>query len=120
MKDTLDDLVDGNISRRKFIERVTAAGLTLAVLGDAAENEVAAQIIKRTPAVAGIPNWTLLQNNVQGRVVPRGSVDYESSRGKIVWDAVKAERFPDAIVRVGSEADVREAISFARKNKLKV
>ena len=121
MKDTTDDLFDGNISRRKFIERATAAGLTLAVLGDANENEVAAQIIKRTPAAKPVtPDWTRLQTKVQGRVVPLGGVDYESSRRAMVWNAVKPERFPDAIVRISSEADVREAIRFARKNKLKV
>lgn len=121
MKDTLDDLFAGNISRRKFIERATTAGLTLAVLGNATGNEVDAQIGKQTPAAKlGTPDWERLQNKVQGRVIPRGGVEYESNRTKMVWNAVKPERFPGAIVRVGSEADVREAIRFARRHKLKV
>lgn len=121
MNDTTDDRFDGNISRRKFIERATAAGLTLAVLGDANENKVVAQIIKRTAvAKPSLLDWTLLQNKVQGRVVPRGSVEYESNRRSMVWNAVKPERFPGAIMRVGSDVDVREAILFARRNKLKV
>jgi FAD/FMN-containing dehydrogenase len=61
-----------------------------------------------------------LQKNVQGRVVPRGGVEYESSRRTVTWNALKPERYPDAIVRVESEADVREAIRFARRHDLKV
>jgi FAD/FMN-containing dehydrogenase len=38
----------------------------------------------------------------------------------MVWSALKPERFPDAIVHVESEADVREAIHFARRHDLKV
>ena len=76
MKDPPDDFVAGNISRRKFIERATAAGLTLTVLGNATENEVDAQIRKHTPAAKpGVPDWTRLQSNVQSRVVLRDSVD---------------------------------------------
>jgi len=121
MKNKLEDLFVGNISRRKFIERTAAAGLTLPVLGNATENDVAAQIIKRKPAAKpGTPDWTRLQNKIQGQVIPHGGVEYESNRQKMLWNAVKPERFPGAIVRVGSETDVREAIRFARRHKLKV
>ena len=121
MKDPPDDFVAGNISRRKFIERATAAGLTLTVLGNATENEVDAQIRKHTPAAKpGVPDWTRLQSNVQSRVVLRDSVDYENNRQTMVWNALKPERFPNAIVRVKSEADIQEAIRFARQHNLKV
>jgi FAD/FMN-containing dehydrogenase len=38
----------------------------------------------------------------------------------MVWNAVKPDRFPDAIVRVQSEADIRNAVRFARQRHLKV
>ncbi|MBA2703845.1 MAG: FAD-binding oxidoreductase [Blastocatellia bacterium] len=69
---------------------------------------------------AGTVDWTQLQNNVKGRVVVRGRADYESDRHTMAWNAVKPERFPDAIVHVASENDVSEAIRFARRHKLKV
>lgn len=50
MKDILDDLFVGQVSRRKFIERATAAGVTLAILGNATEDTVEAQARRKKPA----------------------------------------------------------------------
>lgn len=121
MKDTPDVLLAGNISRRKFIERATAAGFTLAVLGNGTGSEVVSQIRNPSPSPkSGIPDWTQLQNKIEGGVIPRNSLPYENNRQTMVWNAVKPERFPNAIVRVKSEADVREAIRFARQYNMKV
>jgi ureidoacrylate peracid hydrolase len=45
-----DDLSCDKVSRRKFIERATAAGLSLGVLAKATENQVDAQTREQTPA----------------------------------------------------------------------
>lgn len=65
-------------------------------------------------------DWQRLQADVRGPVVLRGTADYAAHRNTMVWNAVKPERFPDAIVHVASETDVRHAIRFARAQGLKV
>ena len=122
MKEKLMNSSDRNVTRREFLERAAATGVTLAVLGGTTKSEVAGQTIKSTTVTktGALPNWGLLQKNVLGDVVPNNSPEYESCRRSMVWNAVKAERFPGAIVRVRSEADVRETIRFARANQLKV
>ncbi len=57
MRKLSDGLFNGTFSRRKFIERATASGLSLGVLGNATENPIDAQIRKQKPAA------------IQGRVV---------------------------------------------------
>lgn len=76
--------------------------------------------VNRLTTQRGIPDWAWLQKRLQGRVVPLGAMDYEGNRRAMVWSAVKPTRFPDAIVRVKSEADVREAIRFAAQRSLRV
>lgn len=49
MSEVSDDVIIGTFSRRKFMERATAAGLIVAALGNATENEVEAQM-KNQPA----------------------------------------------------------------------
>ncbi|MGI8784844.1 MAG: FAD-binding oxidoreductase [Acidobacteriota bacterium] len=122
MKEKLMSSSDGNVTRRGFLERAAVTGLTLAVLGSTTKSEVAGQTIRSTTVTkpGAPPNWGLLQKNVLGDVVLNNSPEYESCRRSMVWNAVKAERFPGAIVRVRSEADVRETIRFARANQLKV
>ncbi|MGI8784845.1 MAG: FAD-binding oxidoreductase [Acidobacteriota bacterium] len=122
MKEKLIGSSDGNVTRREFLERAAVTGVTLAVLGGTTKSEVAGQTIKSTTVTkpGAPPNWGLLQKNVLGDVVLNNSPEYESRRRSMVWNAVKAERFPGAIVRVRSEADVSETIRFARTNQLKV
>ncbi len=38
----------------------------------------------------------------------------------MLWNALKPNRFPDAILYLASEQDVRGAVRFARKRHLKV
>jgi FAD/FMN-containing dehydrogenase len=53
-------------------------------------------------------------------VVWRGDVQYEATRRGMLWNALKPDRFPEAIVRVASEADVTAALGLARARGLQV
>jgi FAD/FMN-containing dehydrogenase len=57
---------------------------------------------------------------LDGEIIRRGDPDYERVRGAMVWNALKPDRRPDLIVRVGSQNDVVKAIDFARSRRLKV
>jgi FAD/FMN-containing dehydrogenase len=61
-----------------------------------------------------------LDERIAGTVTVRHASDYEAQRYAMVWNARKPDRYPDAIVRVESVADVREAVRFARDRGLKV
>lgn len=100
------------IDRRELIRRLSAGMCTSLLAGRAVW---ATQSTSRR-----LPDWTRLQKAVRGRVVLRGSQTYEDIRQAMVWNAVKSERFPDAIVRVESHTDVVEAVRFARERDLKV
>lgn len=64
--------------------------------------------------------WSRLQDRIKGQVVSRKDPNYEQNRQSELWNALKPPRYPDAIVYVASEQDVREAVRFARKQRLKV
>lgn len=57
---------------------------------------------------------------VQGRLIRRGDPGYESARTGAVWNGLKPERFPAAVVRPASEADVSHALAYARSHGLRV
>jgi FAD/FMN-containing dehydrogenase len=98
------------IGRREALRQLgTASSLLLASCG--------LPFAKRR---AGAADWSRLQAKVQGRVTPLGGVDYENVRRTMVWNARKPDRFPHAIVRASSEADISEAIRFARQHELRV
>jgi FAD/FMN-containing dehydrogenase len=65
-------------------------------------------------------NWDSLQGRLQGHIITRQDAAYEQDRGSVLRNVLKPQRFPDAIVHVASEQDVREAVRFAHKNGLKV
>ena len=50
----------------------------------------------------------------------RGSGEYESARRAALWNALVPGRFPEAIVRAGSEQDVLAAMALARGEGMKV
>ena len=104
---------DPSMGRRELLMRLAAISSTL-FTGCASRHSGRAQ------SQGGTPDWPSLQKRIQGRAVPLGAVNYEENRRAMVWNAVKPERFPDAIVRVKSEADVRESVRFARQHNLKV
>ena len=66
------------------------------------------------------PDWTKLQNKLQGTVVPRGSAAYDGDRSALIWNARKPERFPEAIAHVVSESDIANAVRFARDQGIRV
>jgi len=115
LKDTPDDSSAGNISRRKFIQRATAAGLTLAVVGSATENKVDAQITKPTPAAT--PSSPL-----RGLPAFDGSLTYEhtslelaaTDQGGIV------HRLPCAVLKPRSVEDVARIVRYAHAKRLPV
>ena len=73
------------------------------------------------PSSAGpIIEWSRLQDKLKGRVVSRRNPEYEQDRQSELRNVLKPERFPDAVVYVASEQDVRKAVRFAVKQKLKV
>jgi hypothetical protein len=47
-----------------------------------------------------------MANPYGGRVPERGEENYDRARRAAVWNARTPERYPDAIVLAGSEADV--------------
>lgn len=58
--------------------------------------------------------------DLDGSVTWRGDRDYESTRQNMLWNAWKPPRFPELIVRAGSEQDVVAAVTFARFRGLKI
>jgi hypothetical protein len=57
---------------------------------------------------------------IEGPVVWRGDEHYETTRRALLWNALKPDRYPEAIVSVASEADVVEAVALARSRGLQV
>lgn len=59
-------------------------------------------------------------HDFQGSVVWRGDSSYEQVRQSMLWNALKPDRYPEAIVRAASDADVAAAINLARERGLQV
>jgi FAD/FMN-containing dehydrogenase len=55
-----------------------------------------------------------------GNVVRRGDGGYETARLDSVWNGRVADRFPELIVRAGSEQDVVRAVELARDQDMKI
>jgi FAD/FMN-containing dehydrogenase len=58
--------------------------------------------------------------NFDGTVLWRGEPGYEEVRRSMVWNALKPDRFPEAIVRAASDDDVVAAVRLARARGLQV
>lgn len=58
-------------------------------------------------------NFDDLKRSVSGDVVTRDEARYAATRNALVWNGRKPARYPDAIVRVSSVADVQAAVRFA-------
>jgi len=65
-------------------------------------------------------DWRRLRTELRGELVTRGEPTYEGVRSGMVWNAAKPSRYPQGIVRVGDEADVRATLRFARRHSLRV
>lgn len=55
-----------------------------------------------------------------GVVLERGGPDYEAVRRQMVWNEVKPDRYPEAIVRVASTADIVAGVRLAEERGLRV
>jgi FAD/FMN-containing dehydrogenase len=55
-----------------------------------------------------------------GRVVWRGDPDYAAVRGAVLWNARQPARYPAAIARASSAADVTAAVHYARRAGLRL
>ncbi|GGU76131.1 oxidoreductase [Streptomyces albospinus] len=55
-----------------------------------------------------------------GTLIRRGDPGYEAERERAVWNLRTPRRFPDAIVRAATEADVAHAVRYARARGLRV
>jgi hypothetical protein len=63
----------------------------------------------------------LLQtDNLDGALIQRGDPRYEQARLDAVWNARKPDRYPDAILLAGSDADVVAGVRLARDRGLRV
>ena len=65
-------------------------------------------------------NFDLLRRSVAGDVTTRDEAHYAATRNALVWNGRKPGRYPDAIVKVASVADVQAAVRFAAGAGLRV
>jgi FAD/FMN-containing dehydrogenase len=94
-------------TRRSFIKTMGALGL-----GSALPDLNAAGTV--TDPQSELP---LL---LDGKVILRSDENYEIWRQSMIWHLSKPKRYPDLIVQAHSDADVVEAVRYARRNGLKV
>ncbi len=95
-------------SRRDFLKKIT----TLGVMGTTA--------YLRSSGSMAAPTTGALATRLQGQVVSREDAHYETWRQAMIWQKAKAKRYPDLIVQARSEADIIEAVNYAREHKLKI
>lgn len=65
-------------------------------------------------------NAASLRASIAGTLVTRQDAGYEQVRGEMLWNRLVPERHPEIIVSVRSEADVVEAVRFARAERLEI
>jgi FAD/FMN-containing dehydrogenase len=53
---------------------------------------------------------------LEDKIVRQGDAGYEQHRESMVWNALKPDRYPDAIVRATTEPDIVDAIRLARES----
>ncbi|MEU1820204.1 FAD-binding oxidoreductase [Streptomyces roseifaciens] len=56
----------------------------------------------------------------EGALIRRGDRAYDSAMAAAVWNGLKPERFPEAIVQAASERDVPEALAYARSEGFRI
>ena len=61
-----------------------------------------------------------MTHDFEGSIVWRGDPSYEQVRQGMLWNALKPGRYPEAIVRATSDADVVAAVGLARERGLQV
>ncbi|HEY2837838.1 MAG TPA: FAD-binding oxidoreductase [Pirellulales bacterium] len=104
-------------TRRSFVASTVGAVGSFLVGGAALPNVGKAAEPTATRAAL---DWGALRRRIKGEVVTADASDFAAARSALVWNKIKPDRSPDAIVRVKNEQDVVEAVNFARENGLKV
>ena len=61
-----------------------------------------------------------LQSRIGGKVTTATDAGYEQLRRAMNWNQLTPRRYPQLIVQVATEADVVEAVRFARTHGLKI
>src|SRR5207244_2517333 len=64
--------------------------------------------------------WNTMVDDFEGRVLRRGTGDYEAARRATMWNALVPDRFPDVVVQAASEQDVVRAVRLARAEGLRI
>lgn len=113
----LSDAGWDHASRRGFLTSTITAAAALFV-GGAVEREGDARAGAAAPPAE--LDWGTLRGRIKGEVIPAHTPEFAGARDGLVWNKIKPDRSPDAIVRVKDEHDVVEAVNFARENGLKV
>jgi FAD/FMN-containing dehydrogenase len=101
------------MQRRRFISGLGAAALGTGVIAAGKAAPVAASSAHPR---AGPPSELEHLRAAVGRDAP----NYELWRESMIWQRRKSPRYPGLIVQVDSAQDVAEAVSYARKHRLKV
>ncbi len=104
-------------TRRDFLASTIGTVGSLVVAGAVLSQEVASNVAKGARAEV---DWPLLRRRIKGEVVTANAANFAAARDALVWNAIKPDRSPDAIVRVKNEHDVIEVVNFARNNGLQV
>jgi FAD/FMN-containing dehydrogenase len=104
-------------TRRRFL--ATTAGAVGSIIFGGTSHSTQARGSQATATRAAVP-WDDLRRRIQGQVVIASAPDFAEARNDLIWNELKPDRSPDAIVRVKNERDVIAAVNFARENKLKV
>jgi len=104
-------------TRRSFLTS-TAGAVGSLIVGGAVLPTVAAAA--NAKVIRADFNWGALQSRIQGEVVAANAPEFAEARSALVWNKIKPDRSPDAIVRVKTENDCIAAVTFARENGLKV
>jgi len=65
-------------------------------------------------------DWNTLRQSIKGSLHLQTDPGFLAVRDAMVWNAIKPNRLPDAIVTVHDDNDVVAAVNFARENGLQV
>lgn len=99
--------------RREFISGIGAAALSTGVI---AASEAASAGASNANPQPGSPSQLENLRASVGRDAP----NYELWRESMIWQRRKSPRYPGLIVQVDTAQDVAEAVSYARKHRLRV
>ncbi len=100
-------------ARRGFLYKLAALIVTTAALPFTAGARAAT-------AAISVADLASLQRKLSGRILPRTAQDYEIWRLSMMWQVLKANRYPDLLVQAANEADVIVAVKFARAHSMKI